>query len=293
MDLRETKLKDEQLLEKLYAKIIENVSMDDNYLILVGCDTYDVPFKSKDDSFQKDNSDESFTYLVCSICPVKQTKPALGYLAEENRFCNLASDWVIAAPELGFMFPAFERRAANIYSAFYYTHDTAENHLAFVDALFGAELPLPAAVQKETFSAILAESVAEDCSYAVAQSVHEQLCELAEVKKAAAAEDDEPEVPMVSKRMVRSMLEDCGVTEERIHHFEERYDAEFGAATELPPANLIDRGKFSVKTPDVVIQVKPEASDLVQTRMINGEKYILIRAEAGVEVNGIPIKIRE
>ena len=89
------------------------------------------------------------------------------------------------------------------------------------------------------------------------------------------------------------MLEDCGVTEERIHHFEERYDTEFGAATELPPANLVDRGKFSVKTPDVVIQVKPEASDLVQTRMINGEKYIMIRAEAGVEVNGIPIKIRE
>ena len=52
MDLRETKLKDEDLLQKLYSKIIENVTMDDNYLILVGCETYDVPFKSKDDSFQ-------------------------------------------------------------------------------------------------------------------------------------------------------------------------------------------------------------------------------------------------
>ena len=86
MDLRETRLKDEELLEKLFKKIIENVSMDDNYLILIGCDTYDVPFKSKDDAFQKDNSDESYTYIICSICPVKQTKPNLHYVAEEKLF---------------------------------------------------------------------------------------------------------------------------------------------------------------------------------------------------------------
>lgn len=291
-ELRNSGLDDNTAVDMLYAKVIEAVEMEGSYMILLASDRYDMASYGADGTKDEDST-KSFSYFVCCVCPVKQTKPALGYLAEENRFCNLASDWVIAPPEMGFMFPAFERRAANIYGSVYYTRNTAENHEGFVQAIFGTELPLPAAVQKETFSAILAESVAEDCSYEVAQSVHEQLCELAEVKKAAAPDDDEPEQPLVSKKMVRSMLEDCGVTEERINHFEERYDAEFGAATELPPANLVDRGKFAVKTPDVVIQVNPEASDLVQTRIINGEKYILIRAEAGVEVNGIPIKIRE
>lgn len=62
--------------------------------------------------------------------------------------------------------------------------------------------------------------------------------------------------------------------------------------TELSPRNLVDR-KLQVKTPDVVIQVNPERSDLVQTRIINGAKYILIRAEGGVEVNGVDIHIKE
>ena len=82
------------------------------------------------------------------------------------------------------------------------------------------------------------------------------------------------------------------ITEVDIHSFEEKYGEAFGADTELSPRNLVDR-KLQVKTPDVVIQVNPERSDLVQTRIINGAKYILIRAEGGVEVNGVDIHIKE
>ena len=48
MDLRTTGLKDDALREQLYKKIIDTVSLDTAYLILLGCDSYDVPFKSKD-----------------------------------------------------------------------------------------------------------------------------------------------------------------------------------------------------------------------------------------------------
>ena len=40
------------------------------------------------------------------------------------------------------------------------------------------------------------------------------------------------------------------------------------------------------------IQVNPERGDLVETRIIDGARYILIRAEESVEVNGVPICIR-
>jgi len=62
MDLRKTQLKDEELLTVFYKKIIDSVVMEGNYLILIGCDSYDVPFKSKDDSFQQDQSEEVYTY---------------------------------------------------------------------------------------------------------------------------------------------------------------------------------------------------------------------------------------
>ena len=48
---------------------------------------------------------------------------------------------------------------------------------------------------------------------------------------------------------------------------------------------------FEVKTPDVSIKVAPDRSDLIETRVIGGIKYILINAEENVEVNGVSIRI--
>jgi len=73
--------------------------------------------------------------------------------------------------------------------------------------------------------------------------------------------------------------------------FDEKFDAEFGADVKISPQNIIDTKKFEVRAPDVTIQVNPERSDLLETRMINGSKYILIRVDADVEVNGVNIHI--
>ena len=118
------------------------------------------------------------------------------------------------------------------------------------------------------------------------QAVHEQLYELIEEHKA----NKEAEPPVISKRDMKQVLQGCGISEQRVKVFEEKYDAAFGSDTGLSPRNLVD-SKFQVKTPDVTIQVNPERSDLIETRVINGAKYILIRAEDGVEVNGVDIHI--
>ena len=73
--------------------------------------------------------------------------------------------------------------------------------------------------------------------------------------------------------------------------FAEKYDEEFGEETALPPQNLINPRQFEVRTPEVTIRVNPERTDLVETRVIDGVKYILIRADSGVEVNGVSIHI--
>jgi Ni2+-binding GTPase involved in maturation of urease and hydrogenase len=56
---------------------------------------------------------------------------------------------------------------------------------------------------------------------------------------------------------------------------------------------IIETKKFEVKTPEVTIKVKPECSELIQTKVIDGTKYLLIRADGDVEVNGIRISINE
>ena len=86
MDLRKSKLEDEELRGQFFQKVMDSLDLEGSYLILLGCDTYDVPFKSKDGEGQADRSEESYTYLICAICPVKQPKPGLCYDPEKQEF---------------------------------------------------------------------------------------------------------------------------------------------------------------------------------------------------------------
>ena len=289
MKLRETKLKDEEARMSLYQKIMESVSMEDNYLILLGCDSYDVPFKSRDDFAQSDNSDQVYTYLVCAVCPVKMSKPNLHYVAEEKLFHDGAINQFVSAPALGFLFPAFDNRSTNIYNALYYTKDAKDSHEEFVAAVFNAPIPLPAAEQKQAFQALLSTALGEDCSLDVVQTVHDEICQRIEMHKEAKV----PEPLLIAKEDVKAVLQACGATEDNLSKFSVDYDEAFGFEAELHPKNIIDNKKFEIKTPDVSIKVAPDRADLVETRIIGGVKYIMICADEDVEVNGVSIHIKD
>ena len=289
MQLRETKLKDDELRQKFYQKVMDSVTLEDNYLILLGCDSYDVPFKSKDDFSQADNSDQVYTYLTCAVCPVKMTKPNLHYVAEEKLFHDGAINQMVSAPVLGFLFPAFDNRATNIYNALYYTKDVKENHQAFVEAIFNAPIPSPAAIQKEAFQALLHTTMGEDCSLDVVQTIHDEISQRMEMHKEAKV----PEPLTIAKDDVKAVLQACGATEDNLAKFSVEYDEVFGFEAELHPSNIIDSKKFEIKTPDVSIKVAPDKADLIETRVIGGVKYIMICAEENVEVNGVSIHIKE
>ena len=289
MDLRETQLKDDDLRTELCKKIMETVQLEENYLILLSCDTYDVPFKSKDDSFQKDNSDETYTYILCAICPVKQTKANLHYVPEEKLFHDGAMNQMVSAPALGFLFPAFDNRSTNIYNALYYTHDTKNGQDAFVEAIFNTPIPKPAAEQKKSFEALLTTSLGEECSMDVVQTVHDELCQRIEMHK----ESKIPDPLLITKEDVKEVLTSCGVSENHVAKFSVDFDEAFGFEADLHPKNIIDNKHFEVKTPDVVIKVAPDRTDLIETRIIGGVKYIMICADENVEVNGVNIHIKD
>ena len=287
MGLNNTALTVDQGVETLCRRIIDALELEGNYLILMMHDAYDVPFKHSDENKADVISEEVFNYMLVSVCPVKLTKPALSYFADDNDFHALEPDWVVAPPELGFMFPTFDDRATNIYGALYFTKDAANLHEEFIDAVFAADAPMPAPEQREVFQAVLEEALDEDLNLNVVQAVHDTLRErLEEHDKDKSAEPLE-----ISRREVVNLLESCGVPDEKLTAFEEKYDAEFGENIPLRAANVVEPKKFEVRTPDVVVQVNPDRSDLVETRVIDGQRYILIRAEEGVEVNGVNISI--
>ncbi len=289
MDLRSTGLKDENLRAELYTKIIQSVNFDDGFLILIGCDSYDVPFKSSDDETQADASNETYTYLLCAVCPVKQTKSNLRYVAENKEFHDGGISQVPAAPEVGFLFPAFDNRATNIYNALFYTHSPKQNYEELANSLFCVTVPQPAAEQKKSFEALLGASLKDECSLEVVQTVHEQLCQSIELHK----ESKVAEPLLISKEQVKHSLEECGVSQKNIAKFSVDYDEVFGFDAQLHPKNIINNKRFEIKTPDVTIQVSPERADLIETRIIDGVKYILICADESVEVNGVPITIED
>ena len=158
-----------------------------------------------------------------------------------------------------------------------------------MEALFNAPIPMPAAEQKKSFEALLQTSLGEQCSLDVVQNVHDQLCQRLELHK----ESKVPEPLTLGKEDVKQVLSSCGVSEEHVAKFSVDYDAVFGFEAELHPRNIIDSKHFEIQTPDVVIKVDPTRSDLIETRVIGGVKYIMICADENVEVNGVSIQIRD
>ena len=282
MDLRQSGLDNEELRMTFYRKVIESVSFDQAFLILLGCDAYDVPFK-------KEGSEETYKFLVCAVCPVKLTKATLHYVPEEKLFHDGGVTNAAANPEIGFLFPAFDGRSTNIYNALYYTRNTKQGQDAFADAIFKTKIPKPAQTQKKSFEAILGNALEEECSMDVVQTVHEQIAQQIVLHK----ESKVPEPLLISKEDVKDVLTGCGVSESRVAKFSIDYDEVFGHDADVYPKNIIDEKRFEIKLPDVSIKVAPDRLDLVQTKVIGGVKYIMINAEEDVEVNGVNIRIMD
>ena len=287
MALRSSQLTDAEARDALYRKISGSLKLGDNgMLILLGCDVYDVPFRSRDGEDRADIGDTQFTYVVCAICPVKETTPVLRYDAADQVFRNRGADWVAGNPELGFLFPAFDDRAANLYGALLYNRSKDNSYDSFVEAVFRADPPMAVGIQKDTFREVLTDALEEECSLEVVQNVHAQLREMTLNHKEARI----PEPLRVSCREVSALLADSGVSEPKQAAFRVKYEEAFGVDSELPPQNLLNAGQLEFKTPDVVIKVNPDRQDLIQLRELGGTNYLVIRADEGIEINGVQVK---
>ena len=326
MGLRESALKNDDLMDAFYDLVIDSYDYVGNYLILVFHDAYDVMTKTSDNN-KLDESEEVYEYLLCAICPVNLTKPGLGYREDENRIGPRIRDWVVGAPDTGFVFPAFTDRSTDIHSVMFYTRDTKTPHSEFMESGLGCGSKFTATEQKLTFQSIVKEVIGEydDESDAIFMDIQDNLNNLIPV---ALEEEPEPKPVPVTKSTISSVLAESGVTEEQAAVIEQTYENIFGedvptvenlVDSKLVEANAKRKEKLelvqqvenlkqqlektrtlpveesdgddipAVKTYDVILRVKPEKVSQIHSQIVDGQKCLVIPMDKDehAAVNGI------
>lgn len=284
LQLRNSKLQDDMLLEEFYQKIIDHYVYGENYYIILIHVAYDIPGKSTDGSEMFDASDEVFEYLLCSICPVHLSKEGLCYNPETNHVENRIRDWILDPPVKGFLFPAFNDRSTDLHNLLYYSKKPEELQPDFIEQALGCTFQMSAGSQKDTFQSLVTYTLGEECEYDVIRNLHDNLQEILEETK------DAPELPVLTKPEMKRLLAKSGANTDCMEHFDSNFDQIAGEKAEFLVTNIAETRKFSIETPDIVIKVNPDRADLVETKMIDGRQFLVIPMSDQVEVNGVRIR---
>lgn len=323
MGLRESRLKNDDLVDRFYDMVISNYDYTGNYLILVFHDAYDVMTKTTDNN-KLDESEEVYEYLLCAICPVSLSKPGLGYRADENRIGPRIRDWVVGIPDTGFLFPAFHDRSSDIHSLLFYTRDAKEPHSEFMEAGLGCGAKRTATEQKNLFSHIVRHALGDND-----ENSNETLLDLQQkvsdyIEEQEVFVDEETGVILEGDELAKLMAE-TNISDDAAASIREAYTENF---RNQPPeaAHLIDTkaleanarnrendelraqiadlrqqvalhgesasddsGDDNIKTYDVVLRVKPEKVAQIKSQMIDGQKCLVIPMEENehAAVNGV------
>ena len=150
--------------------------------------------------------------------------------------------------------------------------------------MFGCTAPVDAGTQREMFHTVIADTLGEKLNYETVREIHDNLQEM------IAAHEDDPEPLELSGRDVKRLLEQSGAPEEKLENFDREYAKTAGEKTVLMAENITDSRKYSIKTPDITIQVSPECAGLIETRVKERKKCLVIAVDDNVEVNGMPVK---
>lgn len=285
LQLRNSQLRDDALIEEFYQKVIENYIDPENYYIILIHGAYDIPARASDNLEMDDASDYVYEFLLCSICPVKLSKPGLHYNADANTIENLIQDWIVEAPDIGFLFPAFTDRNTDIHNLMYYSKKPDVIQTDIINTLLGCRIPLSAKTQKETFQTIIEETLDNTCDFETVMAIQENLNEMIEERK------EDPEPLTLDKYEVKRLLADSGVENEKLEEFDDLYasvvsDEQAGFVA----SNVASTRSYEIRTPDVIIKVSPDKAQLIESKVIDGIPYLMIQATDQVEINGIAVK---
>ena len=316
--VKASELKDASVLEAFYDRVIAAYNYTGNYLILLICQSYDVPGVGTDGELLDDASDEVYSYVLCSICPMKLTKPGLGFDDALGEIHTLRQSFAVELPETGFLFPAFNDRSSDDSALLYYSKRTDVMQDAFFETVLRAATILPAKQQKETFTEFVSDVLGDEKSFETVLAIQENLNEAVKTKK----NDADGEAVFFDREDMREVFASSGVSEEKLSSFDKKFDDRFDRKnifekqledkrqtvsvdapaqeeqTRVPDVqveekffadNVAPLRSFEVKTDNMVLRVNSKHTDIIHTRVIDGKKCLVIELTDDLTVNGIPV----
>ena len=320
--IRESNLLNEELLKTFYQHVIDNFYFVGNYLIVLFRDTYDVPAKTTD-NFKTGESEEVYEYILCAICPVDLSKPALGYIEEEDRIGARIRDWVVGVPEIGFVFPLFDERSANIHSTLYYTKNTKEPHSEFMKEVLGCGMKRTTNEKKQVFKSIVLKSSDNDeKGEELFTTIQGGLNNILLNETIEETESSEGVQPVLTKEAILGLTDYIDIPKNVTEHIAKAWEEEFDDEEEAPEiqqivekklvkeANHIETERSLVKEnaalkkhldvlesidtdeeihkEDVILRVSVKKASEIITQVVDGQKYIMIPVDetAQAYVNG-------
>lgn len=123
--LADVGLEDDEAVQAVFESIIETYYSIGRYAIILLEDSYDV-MKVNSAGEELDESEETYHYVMCIICPVKLSEP--GIECNETGIALRQRDWVIAKPDIAMIYPAFEYRSTDNDHIMYYTGKPKDIH---------------------------------------------------------------------------------------------------------------------------------------------------------------------
>lgn len=280
-NLRKSKLKNEDLLDAFYQRVMNTYNFGENYLIVLIHGAYDVPGKTSDGMTMEDASDEVYDYVLCAICPVGLSKPGLSINAIESKVENRTRDWVVEMPAHGFLHPAFNDRSMDLHSMLYYTKRTTDMQPEFSFELTGVSEPL---ISIDEEHAIMADIVAR-----------EETLDFATIRNFTSQAQEEIEESLeelkVSPEKLASLLEDAGISDVEVQSIVNTYKDRFGGNYQVSLASIVDKEKTTIKTGNCVIKVDTDCIHEVEVKKVDSRLYMMIPLNNTlVEVNGMTVK---
>lgn len=301
MALRESALKEDAQLDAFFDMVIDTYDYAGNFLILLFHDCYDIPMKATDET-KIGESDEVFQYILCAICPVTLSKPALGYKAEEKEIGARERDWVVSAPESGFIFPCFTDRSTDIHSVMTYNKNTKEPHKELWEDVLGcSSKKLTSDEKKKAFFEIVKNETMSSFDTEDDKKVDVQQSVIAHIEN---TEDSEQGI-MLTKEEAKEIFEQSGIEESKAEKMAEKcletlgeqmpVATELVSASEAKKAEEVAEKKRLVKENEelkAIISDKEEMADEKVIISVSREKAqkVTYQSEGGKTYLKIPIE---
>lgn len=282
-----SELKDEESADNFLNNIINNVSYTGAFSVITAYCTYTIRRKNKLDEFSEDDADELYRYIITAICPVEAGDTGFVFDNFNNEIIHRTETelFISKTPSDGFLYPVFSNRSSDVNHVMYYSKKAENPNISIIENVLGCNFVMSADIEKANFQNILKTVAGDELDYTLINTINEKIKETVEQNK------DETDTYTIDSNKIHDILEESGVSHERLKALDKVYESSCGNAP-LTASNLVE-SKTVLKTAGITVNISPSASDKIRTSVVDGRKCLLIDIDdPNIEINGLPINMR-